>query len=229
MAATTMKMGQSQFGVPAGTPATRGKFLGIETRDPQPGSSFGPGAEWRFEIIEGPFTGRIVSRTTAQAPTLRNSCGRFLVALTGGDVPAGAEIDWATFVGQVYLLGFELNQAGTGTRVASIAKIGNSSSPSAAPAGVNGTAARDAPATPPTPPPRPNRRANTPATVNPAEQFWSCLTDKDSEEPVLRDRKTLQDHLAIHHISPNDFLVCPVNSQTWEPAAKFAFSDGVPF
>jgi hypothetical protein len=227
---TMLRMGQAQFGVPIGTPATKGKFLGTEVSEPKPGSTYGPGREWRFELTEGPFAGRVVSRTTAFDPTLRNSCGKLFTALIGGNVPIGTEVNIDDFIGHRYLIMFEPNSVGTAARVASVSKIANDGQPVVAPANLNGTAATPTtPTTPAAPPPRPNRRANTPATLNPAEQFWSCLTDADNEEPVLRDRKTLQDFIAANHINPSEFTVCPADGSGWEPASKFNFSDVVPW
>src|SRR5262245_39752067 len=113
-----MTMQESKFGAPVGT--YQAKFVGVEDRE---SDQYGAGLEWKFEIVEGEFTGKVVSRTTAPAPTAKNSCGKLINQLAGGTVAIGQEVDIDSFVGRVYSVLIEENGTGNGTRVGSVMPV----------------------------------------------------------------------------------------------------------
>ncbi|WP_171468901.1 hypothetical protein [Frigoriglobus tundricola] len=78
----------------------RAKFVGVE---PVEANQFGPGLRWVFEVAAGQHTGTRVSRTTGAVPTLKNACGKFLMAVSGKNA-VGETVDLTTLVGKVYLI-----------------------------------------------------------------------------------------------------------------------------
>jgi hypothetical protein len=129
----TMTMGESKYGAPVGLYTAR--FLGIEDKDHP---EFGAGLEWRFEIIDGPQKGHIISRTTGCQPSLRSGCGKMLQAIVGAPVQEGTAVDLAQYVGRTYQVMVEVNSTGNGTRVGSVAAPGQPQpqpTPSAPPGG----------------------------------------------------------------------------------------------
>lgn len=84
-----MKIGIKQS-IPAGV--YDAIFEGIEqTEHPE----YGDGLCWSWTITRGQYKGQQVFRTTKTVGTTKNSCGKFLVALTGEplDVAATRDVD----------------------------------------------------------------------------------------------------------------------------------------
>src|SRR5262245_5299308 len=152
-----------KFKVPPGF--YRAKFSGVQQRDHP---EYGPGLEWRFEIVDGAERGKITSRTTAPEPTSKNSAGKILAGILGSVPAPGAEIELGPYLGRTYKVVVELNTGGSGnTRVAAVlADDGAAPAPSAAAA-----------ASTPPPPSRP-RPAPTVTTAAPpfdplkADPLW---------------------------------------------------------
>lgn len=76
------------------------KFVGVEQVE---ANQYGPGLRWVFEIVAGPQSGIKVSRMTGAAPTLKNGCGKMLMAVSGKST-VGETVDLTQFVGKVYLI-----------------------------------------------------------------------------------------------------------------------------
>lgn len=109
------RVGESKFGAPAGVYLAH--FRRVE---PLKKSTYGPGIAWRFEIADGPFKGKIVDRITDPIPTLRNSCGKLIAALTGKALVTGQDIDVQPSVDHLYQITLEQKQSGNGTRIVGI-------------------------------------------------------------------------------------------------------------
>lgn len=92
-----MKMKVESSGPPAGAYTVR--FDGIKQTDHP---EYGDGYRWQFTVVGGPQDGVEVSRTTKCNPTAKNSCGKFLSAVTGQKIEADAEYDLDPFVGRTY-------------------------------------------------------------------------------------------------------------------------------
>lgn len=112
--------GTCQESVPPGK--YKAKFLGIETTKPHP--KYGSGLKFWWEITEGPWAGREVSRLVGgdRAPTKLNALGRFLIAMSGQDFEEGETVDWTDFVGRIYTVTVEAQDDGIFTRVAAVLK-----------------------------------------------------------------------------------------------------------
>jgi hypothetical protein len=118
--------GEGKYGAPVGR--YRAKFVGVEEREPMEGSDYGPGLEWSWEILAAvdgsrEHAGKIVSRTTALEPTNKNSCGRFLKAVTDQIIGINAEVDLSDYVGRLYRIEVEPNSTGKNTRVAEVPQL----------------------------------------------------------------------------------------------------------
>ncbi len=125
MAKYTMKAsGAEKFGAPVGIYQAR--FAGTQERESE---QYGPGLEWQFEIVEGVYKGKIVSRTTSREPTLKNSCGKILNQMAGGTVEAEQEVDLAQFRDRVYQIMVEANSTGNGTRIGAVMPLSFSGGP----------------------------------------------------------------------------------------------------
>jgi hypothetical protein len=212
-------MEESQFGAPKGHYVV--EFLGVEDQPPLEGSGYGPGLEWRFKVVEGPYKDKIISRTTALKPTLKNSCGQMLSALAGGAVDVGIETDVDAYKGRRYQVRVEANYSGNGTRVGTVMPLMDGN-PAATPAATAPSANGAASAAPPPPPaPRPAGPG-----FDWSKKFWVVLGV--GKEPTLEEAKTVQDHIATNHLNPDEFQVC-VPGSTWEPAALHGFKETVPW
>jgi hypothetical protein len=212
---------ESAFGVPIGTPALRGVFEGADERDPKQGTDYGIDLEWKYRITqEGPYKGRLVSRTTSLKPTLKNACGRMLSGLTGSATAVGTRVVIANYIGKVYDIMFEPNQAGTGTRVAAVSPVNGAAPPTSH---ANGTGPKAAPAPPP-PPPEPPPDAPEATQIG---CFWVVL--KKGQPPTLEEAKTIQDFISVEKPPLNKFYVCPEGGQTWKPAHECGFTSDIPW
>lgn len=85
--------------VPAGT--YKADFVDCEETDHE---QWGPGLKWVFEIAEGPHAGQFAYRTTKDKATLKNSCGKFLSALTGKPAAQCIDIDTDDYIGRRYFI-----------------------------------------------------------------------------------------------------------------------------
>lgn len=75
------EMKVKEDGVPEGQ--YKFKFIGVEDFDK---GDFGPSLKWRFEVVEGRYSGIETSRLTKPSPSSRNSCGFMLKQLTGKEL-----------------------------------------------------------------------------------------------------------------------------------------------
>jgi hypothetical protein len=217
-----VKQSDTKFGAPQGL--YRAKFLGVEPKDHP---EYGPGCEWQFEILEGDYRGKVVTRTTGTEPSLKNACGRMLTQLTGGAIAIEQEFDPADYVGRAYQVMVESNSTGNGTRVGTVMPINQPAAPpapAATPARVempaNGAAA---------PPPRqgpPPRKA--PATP-PARRFYVYTTQDDSGDPVTMDEHQLADYVHTSQRAPGTVTVCAVGEDEWKTALDYGVKDTIPW
>jgi hypothetical protein len=213
---------ESAFGVPIGTPALRGVFEGADEREPKPGTDYGVGLEWKFRITqEGEFKGRVVSRTTSLKPTPKNACGRMLAGLTGNAAAVGNRVVIANYIGKEYVLMFEPNASGNGTRVAMISPVNGAAPPAG---NTNGTAHKAVSSAPPPPPPEPPPDAPEATQIG---RFWVVL--KKGQPPTLEEAKTVQDFISVEKPPLNKFYVCPEGGQTWKPAHECGFTSDIPW
>ena len=93
-----MKLTLSSGSVPPNS--YHAKFVGVEAVE---ANQYGPGLRWIFEITAGPHSGSRVSRMTGAVPTLKNGCGKLLMALSGKNT-VGETVDLTAFVGKPYLI-----------------------------------------------------------------------------------------------------------------------------
>lgn len=162
---------KSKFDVPEGQYVTR--FAGLEMLDPKPGEAprlgrdgkpMAPGMAWRFEILEGPETGKQADRVTGRIPGPKNVCGRFLAAVTGQLLKDGMEVDLDQYVGKRYRVNVVPKEQSEGTCVSDQGIVPLDAAPVAAPATNGG------------PPPR--KKA-------PAAEQWYVVTNPDADPVVM--------------------------------------------
>lgn len=208
-----MTMSESQYGAPAGIYRTR--FVGVKENDHP---EFGAGLQWEFEVLDGMYKGKVVSRTTAPSPTLKNSCGKMLVSLSGSAINKDQEIDVDSFVGQIYQVMVEPNSTGNGTRVGTVMPYG-ANTPAQAPAPPKGNGS--APKTPPPPPKAPSG----PATPSPAmvTRYWVQQRDGKVEEMTTNKIQELIDAGAPAHELP---VMSLDQVGGWKTASDFGFKVG---
>ena len=63
---------------------------------------YGAGLKWIWEITSGKYAGQFAYRTTKDLPTARNSCGKFLAMLAGGDRAAGVNGNTDEYRGKAF-------------------------------------------------------------------------------------------------------------------------------
>jgi len=80
---------------------------------------YGPGWKWTFSVCKGEHDGAECYRTTKDSPTPKNSCGRFLAALSGTTPADGLCVDTDDFLGHFYTVMIEASPSGESTRIAS--------------------------------------------------------------------------------------------------------------
>src|SRR6266536_832529 len=186
-----MKLTMTELGAPQGT--YRAKFAGVQPREPMAGTDYGPGLEWRFEIVDGPHRGRVVARTTSPEPTLKNSCGRMLTGLAGGALRLGEEFDPAAYLGRLYVVTVEVNSTGSGTRVGTVVPV--EAFGQAAPSGpITGPPAAPRPGLFTGPPPRP------PAQAAPARRWW--VAEDPEADAVEMDDAALAEFITTRQRDP---------------------------
>jgi hypothetical protein len=224
-----VKQPDTKFGAPQGL--YRAKFLGVEPKDHP---EYGPGCEWQFEILEGDYRGKVITRTTGTEPSLKNSCGRMLTQLTGGAIALDQEFDHVQYVGRVYQVMVESNSTGNGTRVGTVMPLDQ---PAAPPAPGNGTVLpggdpaqqlRGVFAAPPTRQGPPPRKAPA-APSSPARRFYVYTTQDDSGNPVTMDEKELHDYVHTSQRAPGTVMVCAVGEDEWKTALDYGVKDQIPF
>jgi hypothetical protein len=108
----------STSGLPVG--AYTCTFEGIEETNH---ADYGFGWKWIFEVIDGPHAGERCYRTTKAAPTVKNSCGRFLAALVGKRPEDGLEVDTNDFIGEEYTVVIEDSPNSDSTRIGTFARM----------------------------------------------------------------------------------------------------------
>lgn len=214
----TVTKSDSQWDVPPGEYLV--KFLDIkDTSHPE----YGAGLCWSFEIVEGPFKGKLVERNTAPEPTAKNSCGRIINDLLGRKVQEGETVDVAQFQGRLYKAMVVKKPAGEGVRVDSLVAVEQSAAP---PANGQTTTPTQRPAGPGKP---------KPATLQPtrpaAPRWW--VTPGEGED-VLEAPMTQEQIIAwlgANDKDAGDVFVLPENAkegQEWT-TARAAGIDQIPF
>jgi hypothetical protein len=191
-----LKVTEGKFGVPPGTYLVI--FVGVK---PNEHPKFGAGLEWQFIIADGPYKGRLISRTTSPEPTLKNSCGRILAGLVGGPVANNQEIDIDQFKGRTYQVVVETNDTGNGTRVGTVMPVPN---------GTPAAPGASAPAAPPAPPPAGDDIL--------ARKYWVMLEGKVVELTGAQ----IHDQLKKNGMPPADLRVMSHDQTSgWKTAADF--------
>lgn len=214
---------KSKFDVPEGQYTA--KFIGLEMLEPKPGEAprvgrdgkpMAPGMAWRFEIVEGPETGKQTDRVTGRLPGPKNVCGRFLAAVTGQILKDGMEVDLDQYVGHFYRINVVAKEQSEGTCVSDQGII-----PIAAPTpAANGHAAP--PANGAAPPPRRNGTA-VPAAV----KYWVDYEGLQGDPPTM----TEAEFRAWYQESKKPAAqvnLCPVGGNEWK-ACNQVFGDIVPW
>lgn len=105
----------SEAGVPPGDYLAA--YLGVEDTNH---IDYGPGLRFQFEVTEGEYAGRKVSRYAPPQPTLGNITGRIIAGLVGRVLRRDEELDIEQYVGQEYRVTVEATEKGS-TRVAKVA------------------------------------------------------------------------------------------------------------
>lgn len=150
-----LKVSSSDYtSVPVGT--YRARLLGYKE---MPASSkfpdSGPSFVWEFEVLEGEFSGKTVSRWTPTNLTMGNGFGKLVRELRGGPIKANEEIDPDHFINKQYQITVGPNADGQKTKVIMVSPISNlapPAAPTAAPPGAPpATKKQNQPAPPPPP------------------------------------------------------------------------------
>lgn len=197
-----MVMQAGKYGAPEGQYLAR--FTGANPTTGQ----FGDGIEWQFEIVEGPYKGKVCSRTTALAPTLKNSCGKMLSRIVGRALRQDESADVAEFVGRLYQIEVGPKQSGSGTRVSNVMQARTSAPTAPAPQSTNGAA------------PPPPRQAPRPAAER---TYW--VEQPGGHPPLVLTAPQLAARIAGEGLDPATLYVCPQDDSAagWKPANQFGF------
>lgn len=115
---TELTMGKAGDPVPPGSYKTH--FQLCEETEGNP--AYPPAYRWAWEISEGEFVGREVSRITSQKLNAESNAGKLIASLAGGPVEADQQINLQDYVGQKYLCSVVETKSG-GTKVDSVFKI----------------------------------------------------------------------------------------------------------
>lgn len=115
----TMGAGQ----VPAGSFVAT--FVGVEQTPGDQAKGYGPGLKWKFQIQQGPESGKIASRTTGTSPTHANACGKMLLGVLGRTLGQGEKANIANYVGRKYLIVVAPSGANGATRIEAVTQMEN--------------------------------------------------------------------------------------------------------
>ena len=91
-----MRFTMRSAGPPAGTYAA--KFIKIEPFEENV-ELYGPAVRLAFEIASGDHAGEEASAVCSSKLSLKSNLGKYALALNGGPIEAGTEIDFDAFVG----------------------------------------------------------------------------------------------------------------------------------
>jgi hypothetical protein len=106
--------------VPEGTYIT--EFLGNEETK----SKYEEGEKavvWKWKIVEGVHTGKIVTRVTGANPTLANGCGRIIIGLLGKTPSTTESVSIKDCIGKRYIVQVVKTKDGKGTRVETVTRL----------------------------------------------------------------------------------------------------------
>lgn len=196
---------KSKFDVPEGQYVAQ--FLGLQMLDPKPGEGprlgqdgkpMPPGMAWRFQILEGPESGKQADRISGRQPSPKNVCGRFLAAVSGQILKDGMEVDLEQYVGKKYRINVVQKESGNGTCVSDQGVIP-----------LDGVAAPSASAGPP-----PRKKA---------DEVFYVVTNPDAD-PVTMKRNEAQTWIEANGRKASEVEVCPVGGSEYAPADKFGFA-----
>jgi hypothetical protein len=85
-------------------------FDGVELTDHP---EYGAGLCWAWTILRGQFKGQQVFRTTKRVGTSKNSCGKFLLALTALPLEMASTEDTNDYIGRDCSVIVELSEGGS--------------------------------------------------------------------------------------------------------------------
>jgi hypothetical protein len=85
------------------------RFRGIKEYDNpkaigKNGEKIPPGYMWVFQLQEGEDKGKEASKLTTKQPTLKNSCGKMLMAVAGRELGSKETINLDDYVGAFYMV-----------------------------------------------------------------------------------------------------------------------------
>ena len=83
---------------------------------------YGPGVQWKFQIEKGENAGAIVSRTTKDIASQKNTCGKFWEMVSGLSFEVAIQHDTDIWIGDVGTIVLEPAPSGSGIRVASFVR-----------------------------------------------------------------------------------------------------------
>lgn len=90
-------------------------FLGVHESHHE---EYGSGARWEFRIEEGEFAGTVLSRTTKELASPKNTCGKFLEMVAGMPLEEAVQHDTDAWSGQPGVIIVEASPSGDTLRVA---------------------------------------------------------------------------------------------------------------
>jgi hypothetical protein len=221
-----MTESSEKYGVPVGR--YWAKFLGARA-DTHP--EYGEGLKWEFEITEGSWVGKVVSRTTSPVPTAKNACGKMLQMLTGCVAAPNQEFDLDLYVGRVFQVMVEANSTGNGTRVGSVMPLaGAATPPPQQPATAAPSSGR------PAPPPRGSAPPVGEAAAKAARlaaRFWVDLPSAPAgSAPQEMTGQQLQIHVNAATSQADLDAIAVMNyeqSSGWKTPGNFGFAPDVPY
>ena len=86
-------------------------------------SEDGKAIAWRFKVVDGPNTGKVVSLVSGRTPTAKNKCGKTISSLIGKTPNVGDSVTIKDFIGKRYLVVVKKNDNGDGTKIDTVVKL----------------------------------------------------------------------------------------------------------
>jgi hypothetical protein len=85
------------------------KFIGVgpfnnAAASGKDGLPLGPAYKWCFMLVSGPDTDKVSGNITSMHPTVKNACGRMIMAVSDSDLDEEAPFDSDDFVGAFYMV-----------------------------------------------------------------------------------------------------------------------------
>ena len=117
---SSLVMGKAGDPVPVSN--YKAKFLRCDEDEGNP--EYPPAYRWTWEIVDGEFTGRLISCLTSQKVNSMSNAGKLIAMLNGGPVEADSPVDLKSFVGVAYLCSVvKCGKNNGGTKVDTVFRI----------------------------------------------------------------------------------------------------------